>query len=75
MPQRLLIERLTDMSAFVVFDRHNWHTYVIQVDHLIQEMNNIDIFYTDETFATLSFKEQEQILLTTGLVKSDESLA
>ncbi|MDT0593626.1 hypothetical protein [Glaciecola petra] len=63
------------MSAFVVFDKHNWHTYVIQVEHLIQEMHKLDIQYNQESFAALDITEQEQILLATGLVKSKQSLA
>lgn len=70
--KRLQIERLTDASAFVVFDNSNWHTYIIQSEHLEETMRLNKLEQDINSFIQLSHDEQELTLFSTGLVKSGQ---
>lgn len=58
-----LICRLADKSAFVVFNRLNWRTYIIGFNQVIENLNTGVIkSISSEEFIALTAKEQIETL-------------
>jgi hypothetical protein len=54
-----LIHRLADKSAFVVFNRVNWRTYIISFNQIIDNLNaGVIKRFSSEEFIALTAKEQ-----------------
>ena len=67
MSETLLIERLTDQSAFVIFNRVNWHTYIIGYSKVIDDLqDNVSNALSTENFTKLTAQEQIDILFKEG---------
>lgn len=57
--QTFLIHRLADKSAFVVFNRLNWRTYIIGFNQVIDDLNaGVITSVSSEEFIGLTAKEQ-----------------
>ncbi|MFQ3207688.1 MAG: hypothetical protein ACI9IT_001848 [Glaciecola sp.] len=59
----LLIHRLADRSAFVIFNRLNWRTYIIGFNQIIENLNaGVIKSISSEEFIALTAKEQIETL-------------
>tara|TARA_R110002124_G_C8643282_1_gene488491 strand:+ start:179 stop:400 length:222 start_codon:yes stop_codon:yes gene_type:complete len=67
MTENLIIERLTDMSAFVIFNRVNWHTSIIGYSKVIDDLqDNVNNTLSTENFTKLTAQEQIDMLFKEG---------
>lgn len=65
--ERILIHRLADMSAFVVFNRLNWQTYIVDYQQLVESLHKSTIKnISAENFVTLTAQQQIDILFEEG---------
>jgi hypothetical protein len=66
-----LICRLADKSAFVLFNRLNWRTYIIGFNQVIENLNaGIINSISSEEFIALTAKEQIETLFKAGYWES-----
>lgn len=60
-------KRLTDKSAFVVFDNQSYKTYIIQNMFIFEFFKNKRILVNQQEFDSLSVKSQIELLVSSGI--------
>ena len=63
------IKRLADKSAFVVFDRLSYKTYVVQTQFIFDYFAQNDNACTKQEFENLNEVSQIEILVASGIEK------
>lgn len=67
MIDRYVYKRLADKSAFVVFERASYKTFVIQSSFMYDFMVDKNIVSTSQQFEELKEKEQIKLLAESGI--------
>lgn len=69
MIDRYVYKRLADKSAFVVFERASYKTFVIQSSFMYDFMLNKNIASSSQQFEELKEKEQIKLLAESGIAE------
>lgn len=63
MTDKFVIHRLADKSAFVVFNRLNWQTHIVNYEQLVEKLQNkVMPTISADDFAALTGEQQIAVL-------------
>ena len=72
MNEGYIYKRLADKSAFVVFEKASYRTYVIQKSFMYDFLTQKNVIESVDYFECLNFTEQKELLEKSGI---EEELA
>jgi hypothetical protein len=62
-----IFKRLADKSAFVVFEKASYRTYVIQTSFMFNFLMNKNIITSTDEFEALNYHNQIELLAQSGI--------